>query len=210
MDDPRIFNAGDGIIPSDLIPPNANGHVIITSRRTDLSDLGDQVCLGPLTDDEAARLLLSKSYGRQECEDDGHTARSIVGLLGCVPLAVEQRASFVKATGGVLKDYAGSFNHLMRAINIPDVEESRDSFRLSNSRTILTTWEISFRQLEEVCADAAQLLAILGCMDGSDISESLLVEGFRPQRCWGIDGNPSNSFSDKLPYWVNIERQAQW
>jgi hypothetical protein len=45
------------------------------------------------------------------------------------------------------------------------------------SKTIVTTWEISFQRLLETHPDAAALLTVFGLLDGSEISKQVLLDG---------------------------------
>ncbi|KAF5268040.1 hypothetical protein FOXYS1_1072 [Fusarium oxysporum] len=64
------------------IPRGVGGHVIITSRRTDLNQVGTVMIIPPLKEKEAAKLLLLYSENREQ--------EKIVEKLGHVPLAIRQ------------------------------------------------------------------------------------------------------------------------
>jgi hypothetical protein len=79
---------------SRYLPPQIRGHIIITSRNPAWSGLGGVVDLKEWVRPESIRFLLKRS-GR---EDESGTD-AVAGALGDLPLALEQAAAYMQATG---------------------------------------------------------------------------------------------------------------
>lgn len=203
VDDPKILMDERALKLSQKLPPSSQSHVIITSTRKDLSDYGDLIHVEPLRNQEAIDLLLYRSAGRSITSRDSDDALSIVRMLGYLPLAIEQCGAFISAENSSLGTYSTSFETIATALDDPMGDTDEDSFDIRTSRkSILTTWEISYSRLREICPDAAALLAILGFLDSQKVSESLLIDGFRQRRRWQEDGRLADSFLDQTPQFV--------
>jgi hypothetical protein len=104
-------NAPDPRLIRSYLPRNESGHVLITSRNQSWQGLARSVAVDVLRSDDATQFLLSRS-GREETE----SARRVAQLLGNLPLALEEAAAYVEASGRTLADYARLFaEHQNRA-----------------------------------------------------------------------------------------------
>jgi hypothetical protein len=70
------------------------------------------------------------------------------------------------------------------------------------SKTIVTTWEISFQRLLETHPDAAALLTVFGLLDGSEISKQVLLDGFTAERRWADHIKHVTAFFDGTPAFI--------
>lgn len=192
FEDPKILD------PAQHIPSTRNGHILITSRRTNLEGLGAIVVpVPPLRRQDAVRLLLGSSNGRRKTEDDESVAAELVEMLGFVPLAIQQCGAFVASEQASLDSYPKSVEELLGKIApFDDTALEEDEFRWNrnSSRTILTTWELSFKQIENSDPGTAFLLCLLGFIDGSDVAISVLADGFTPTIGWNVDGEPEMGY----------------
>ncbi|WP_261571171.1 FxSxx-COOH system tetratricopeptide repeat protein [Frankia gtarii] len=82
-------------------PTDPLGRLLITSRRTDLAGFGTHLEVTELPRSEAVELLTRRIPGI-----DPDTASTIAGLLGDLPLAVEQAAGYLDQTATPPTDYA--------------------------------------------------------------------------------------------------------
>nr|WP_235947876.1 FxSxx-COOH system tetratricopeptide repeat protein [Candidatus Frankia alpina] len=82
-------------------PTHTLGRLLVTSRRTDLAGFGTRLEVAELPRSEAVELLTRRIPGI-----DPDTASTIAGLLGDLPLAVEQAASYLDQTATPPADYA--------------------------------------------------------------------------------------------------------
>jgi tetratricopeptide (TPR) repeat protein len=81
------------------LPPDLPGHVVATSREHTWP--ASRLRLEPLTVDVATRFLLERAG-----EDDARAAADVAERLGRLPLALEQAAVYMDASGGSLAHYA--------------------------------------------------------------------------------------------------------
>lgn len=136
----------------------------------------------PLEVPEAMKLLLNKAKVQvttQAMEDD---ARAIVEALGCLPLALDQAASYILTRKKTLADYRRLYNTRQQDLL---------SFcpRLSvYDKSVLTAWELNFAQVEKESPEAAHLLMLFCFLDASAISDNMLLRGCSAQNRWGEDG----------------------
>ena len=114
------------LLRSHLPRNNYGGHVIFTTRTEDLAKAlvesqGTQykiINLGALMVDDAAQLLLDGAGPRVNAAQNTDTedkAKYLVKLLGCLPLAVEGAASFLKQTHKTLDELSHLYNSDDRA-----------------------------------------------------------------------------------------------
>ena len=93
----------------DLLP-SAGARVLITSRFSDWSELADEVALEVLPLDEAVALLEGRA-GRS----DNAGARTLVEVLGRLPLALDHAAAYSKRAQMHFADYAEKASVLIDA-----------------------------------------------------------------------------------------------
>jgi hypothetical protein len=194
LDDSLIFKEA-----KKCIPQSGFRHVLFTSRRTDISGLGEVFLVPSLTNEAAIALLLAKSNGRIEDVDDRIHAAKIVNLLDCLPLAIVQCGAFVGAQQGSLSEYPQTFDELLARIAPPDEDLDTDTFQWVTTKKILTTWEVSFAQLQRNDEDAAELLSLLGFLDGSDIGQEVIERGFQQHKRYETSGETSTIYLRWFP-----------
>lgn len=179
------------------LPTNTKGRVIITSRLTNLGSLGHMIPVEPLDEKSGVAMLLSASSGRMHMADDPRTASSIVRLLGGLPLAIQQCAAYVSSQRRRLSEYSLSFDSLMRELELYEREHGLDCC-LSDAKTLLTTWNISFDAVSLKNQGSGDLLCLFALIDGTDIAIEILLRGFSPQKYWGPDGNIASPELDNI------------
>ena len=83
-----------------LLPPGGGGHVLVTSRDRTWGRTGDTACLGRAASGESVALL-----GQRTGQRDEAAPTALAELLGDLPLALEEAAAYIEATGIGLADY---------------------------------------------------------------------------------------------------------
>ena len=96
-------NAPDSGAVREYLPPAGKGRVLITSRGA-LWPPGQGLEVPPLEVAAAAGFLASRTG-----DPDGQAAAVLAAELGGLPLALEQAAAYLQATGGSLAGYLTSF-----------------------------------------------------------------------------------------------------
>ncbi|HJU01879.1 MAG TPA: FxSxx-COOH system tetratricopeptide repeat protein [Actinomycetes bacterium] len=130
-----------------LLPAGGTGHVLITSRNRAWGRVADPLPLDVLRREESVRLLLRRT-GRH---DEVGAAAALAELLGDLPLALEEAAAYVEATGITLPQYlrlAREHTADLFGFDRPSGDEQR----------VATTWSVA---LERIAAQAPATEALL-------------------------------------------------
>ena len=108
---------------------------------------------------------------------DFKEAQRIVQKLEHLPLAIHQAGAFLGTMGKPLKDYLPLFERNIKFMlsNKP----TGNAWRYRND-TVFTTWEISFKAIQQINPKSAELLLICSFLSHEDIWEDLLERGLKP------------------------------
>jgi len=117
--------------------------------------------LGP---DVAAGLLVSRTG-----DPDRQAARELAGLLGGLPLALEQAAAYLQAVGDTLAGYLALFRQ-QRAGLLARGEPT------GYSKTVASTWALAFDRLQQTESGAVELLRLLAFCAPEAIPLRLLLQ----------------------------------
>jgi Tetratricopeptide repeat len=147
----------------EFLPPAGSGRVLITSRNAlwPSSQAVEVPVLGP---DAAAAFLVDRSG-----DPDEQAARALTEELGGLPLALEQSAAYIQATGGTLAGYLALFQRRRG-----DVLGRGGSAGYPG--TVATTWSLAFADLEQSAPAAAGLLRLLACCAPEPVPLRLLLQ----------------------------------
>ena len=117
-----------------FVPPAGPGRVLITSRNQ-IWPPGQALQVPMLDPQVAAEFLVSRTG-----DPDRRAALDLAGELGGLPLALEQAAAYVQATGDSLAGYLALFRQ-RRADMLGRGEP------IGYSQTVATTWRLAFEEL---------------------------------------------------------------
>ena len=131
-----------------FVPPAGRGRVLITSR--DQIWPPGQALEVPVLDQQVAAGFLTDRTG----DADRQAAVELAGELGGLPLALEQAAAYIQATGDDLAGYLAAFRQ-RRADLLARGEPA--GYR----QTVATTWRLAFEHLQLADPSAAGLLRLL-------------------------------------------------
>ena len=146
-----------------FLPPAGRGQVLITSQNQNWP--AGQVVEVPVLDTEVAAAFLVSRTG----DADGQAAAGLAAELGGLPLALEQAAAYIGASGGSLARYLESFRQ-RRARLLARGEPT------GYSQTVATTWSLAFTRLEQSAPQAVGLLRLLACCAPEPIPVRLLLQ----------------------------------
>jgi hypothetical protein len=184
------------------IPRCAQGAVLVTSRFRDAAHgaVGDYACLFEverMTEADAVRLLQSKlspsaarsggsggggDLGASDAETAAAAAAAqdaidVVRELDGVPLAITQAAAYISrlAPRMTLQRYVREFQR-SDANRVKLLEQNTSDLRRDADvpNAVVASWELSFRQLVEHHAAAADLLALMSVLDNQSVPEFLV------------------------------------
>jgi hypothetical protein len=131
-----------------FLPPAGRGRVLVTSR--DQNWPHGQVLDVPVLDREAAADFLGNRTG----DADRQAALELADELGGLPLALEQAAAYIQATGDILAGYLESFQQRR-----PDMLARGEATGYDS--TVKATWSLAFGELEQSAPQAVGLLRLL-------------------------------------------------
>jgi Tetratricopeptide repeat len=156
-------NAPDQASVQRFLPPVGHGRVLITSQSA-LWPPGQAMEVPVLDVQVAAGFLVSRTG-----DPDGQAAAELAGELGGLPLALEQAAAFMHATGGDLVGYLALFRQ-QRAGLLGRGEPA------GYGKTVATTWALAFGRLEQAEPGAAGLLRLMACCAPEAVPLRLLLQ----------------------------------
>ncbi|KAK4121237.1 hypothetical protein N657DRAFT_623449 [Parathielavia appendiculata] len=179
LDDASILPDDDPHLTK-LLPQTSNGFVLVTSWSTaaaeQLTGSGPQniYAVPPMGEEEALQLFRGKLRNGAACpEEDG---REVVRLLDYMPLAISQAAAYInrRAPRVTVRDYNDMLrNHDKKGTLLgAEYQELRRYGVASNS--ILTTWMVTFDQLQRERPTAADLLSLMTFFSPQSIPEWVL------------------------------------
>ena len=156
-------NAADLASVAAFLPPAGPGRVLITSQNPNWPHR--QALHVPLLGAEVAADFLAS----RTSDPDRQAARDLAGALSGLPLALEQAAAYVQASGGNLAGYLASFRQRR-----PDMLARGEP--TGYGKTVATTWSLAFGRLQQAAPGAVGLLRLLAFFAPEAIPLRLLLQ----------------------------------
>jgi hypothetical protein len=155
-------NATDEASVRRFLPPAGRGRIVITSQSQHWA--GFSVLNVPVLESRvAARLLVSRAG-----DPDQETAAVLAEELGGLPLALEQAAAYMRATGLTIATYLRIFR-LRRADLLGRGTPS------AHAASVVATLALALSRLEPEAREAAGLLRLLACLAPEPVPLALLL-----------------------------------
>ena len=145
-----------------FLPPAGRGRVLITTQSA-VWPRGQAVEVPVLDTGIAAGFLVNRTG-----DPDERAAEELAGELGGLPLALEQAAAYIQATGTTLAGYLAVFRD-RRADLLARGQPA------GYPKTVVTTWVLAFEDLQHAAPGAAGLLRLLACCAPEAIPLRLLL-----------------------------------
>jgi tetratricopeptide (TPR) repeat protein len=164
-----------GII--DYLPESEKGMTIFTTRVQELAvslTRGDVLELGSMSKPDATNFL-EKSLITKSLTEDREAVEGLLDELAFLPLAIAQAAAYLNMNRTTITKYLRLLRHTEQDTISLMSKEFRDQTRYKGSaNAVVSTWVVSFSQLRERDAVAADLLAFMSCIEWKAIPQSLL------------------------------------
>jgi hypothetical protein len=157
-------NAPDQVSVQRFLPPAGRGRVLITSQSA-VWPRGQAVEV-PVLDTEVAAVFLVNRAG----DPDSQAAAALAAELGGLPLALEQAAAYIQATGTTLAGYLTLFGD-RRTDLLASGEVA------GHPVDVAATLGLALSQLEAEAPAAAGLLRLLACLAPEPVPLGLLLSG---------------------------------
>jgi tetratricopeptide (TPR) repeat protein len=164
-----------GII--DYLPESDKGMTVFTTRVQELAvslTRGDVLELGSMSRLDATNFL-EKSLIKKPLTEEHEEMEELLDELTCLPLAIAQAAAYLNINRTTITKYLRLLRHRDQDTISLMSKEFRDQTRYKGSaNAVASTWVVSFSQLRERDALAADLLAFMSCIEWKAIPQSLL------------------------------------
>jgi len=174
-----LDNADDLALVRDFLPPTGKGHTLLTTRAASMGRLAQRLEVDTLDVEPGALLLLRLTYRLapdaplEQAEASERTiALSITQELGGLPLALDQAGAYIEETHCSLVDYLQLYR-----TQRTDLLKARGGLVPDHPEPVATTWSLSFAQVQERSAAAADLLRVCAFLHPDAIPEEIITEG---------------------------------
>lgn len=161
----------------DYLPESEDGLTVFTSRRQEVVESlvgGDVIELGEMSKKDAIAFL-QKSLVNKDLSQDSAIAE-LLTELEYLPLAIAQAVAFINMNRGTtITTYLRLLKNTDEDIISLMSREFRDGAPYKRSANVVaTTWVVSFNQILEKNATAADILAFMSCIEWKAIPRSIL------------------------------------
>lgn len=183
-----LDNAPDHRSISHALPSEGNGLVLVTTRSAHWP--GSNAIEVPVLERAAARDLLVRATGIA----DQTAAVELADALGELPLALEQAAAYIRATGGDLRRYLATLSR-QRAALLQRGEP------WGYAMSVASTWNLALQQLQGDQPAAISLLRLLACYAPESIPIGLLLPTRgAPSPAWSAIAGEIETLGDELAF----------
>ena len=172
-----LDNADEPDLLLPFLPSTSGGHILITTRASDIQQIAIRLEVETLNEEQGATLLLRRASLlaangplTEVPEELRKQALLLSRELGGLPLALDQAGAYLAATGiGVQK-----YRQLYQDWYLELVKEY-PSLVVDYPDSVVTTWSLSFTRVEEKNPAAADLLRICAYLAPDAIPETILT-----------------------------------
>ncbi|KAK2782650.1 hypothetical protein FQN53_009666 [Emmonsiellopsis sp. PD_33] len=180
-DDMDMWIKGSDATPAlkNFLPQNEQGHMIFTSRNRKLATklASSHVVSVDELDEQTGVQFLKRSLIDSDLVEDRNTTIALLEQLTFLPLAIAQAAAYINENSTGLTEYL----ELLQGQESDAVEILSEDFEdegryRSLQNPVVTTWLISFQQIQRLNELAANYLSLMACINPRDIPRSLLPQ----------------------------------
>ncbi len=173
-----LDNVEDLRIISDFLPLRGKGHTLLTTRMQFTGTIAHGIDLDVMDADEGTLFLLRRAKLIEQhapadpAADYYSKARELTGLLGGLPLALDQAGAYVEETRGSISEYL----EIYKSEGIALLRE-RGMFANGHPKAVVSTLFLSFEKLQQANPLAAMLLQLLAFLHPDAIPEEIITGG---------------------------------
>ena len=174
-----LDNADDIRMVREFLPEGKNGHVLLTTLAQAVGATARLVEIRQMSAQEGALLLLRRAgyvaegaWPGSASESDQAAAIEIARQLDGLPLALDQAAAYIEETGCGLSGYLSRYRTYG-----PELLRLRGALACDHPDPVVTTWVLSFENIERAHPAAAELLDFCAFLSPDGIPEEVLSEG---------------------------------
>lgn len=159
-----IDNLDDVTVVNGYLPdPSPGRHTLITTRNRHCDHIPAKgLHVDVLSTNDATELLLTRIQDVGEADDPKHReeAIEIVKEVGCLPLAIEQAAAYIREASQDIFKFLPAYRGNSRPLH-----EQKPDGNSMYPYSVATTWRLSFQQIEKNNMDAVQLLRLFAFLN---------------------------------------------
>ncbi|KFY77721.1 hypothetical protein V498_09277 [Pseudogymnoascus sp. VKM F-4517 (FW-2822)] len=165
-----------------FLPQSPNGSILITSRNLTAANnligtFGKPILVEPMEGKDSVNLLKTKIPLEKSSEAD---LKELAQALEGIPLAITHAAAYIRSRPRVtvsiyLSLFQESEANQTSLLNNNDTKDLRRDHSIRHA--VITTWQISFDQIQVTWPEAAKLLSLMAMFDRQGIPESILYDG---------------------------------
>ncbi|KFY87869.1 hypothetical protein V498_06989 [Pseudogymnoascus sp. VKM F-4517 (FW-2822)] len=189
VDDGRVFFENNDVVGGvlqrpleTLLPQSRNGSILITSRNATAANnlvdtFGKLVPVEPMEEKDSIALFKTK-IPVDKCSEA--ELRELAQSLEGIPLAITHAAAYIRSRPRVtvsiyLSLFQESESNQASLLNNNETKDLRRDHSIRHA--VITTWQISFDQIQLTWPDSAKLLSLMAMFDRQGIPESILYNG---------------------------------
>jgi nucleoside phosphorylase/tetratricopeptide (TPR) repeat protein len=178
-DDTEMWLSANDTAPAleDFLPQSEQGYILFTTRNRKLAMKLAPFNIIPIPDVDkgTAFQILEKFLEHKNLPKDDTTATALLEQLAFLPLAITQASAYIIENDIGLSDYLALLQEQEEVAVELLSEDFRDPGRYKDIRNpVITTWLISFNQIQHQNQVAAEYLSFMACISPRNIPQSLL------------------------------------
>ncbi|KAL2812396.1 hypothetical protein BJX63DRAFT_247837 [Aspergillus granulosus] len=178
-DDTEMWLESNDTIPAleEFLPQSENGRILFTTRNRELAvDLTfSNIISIPDEDQQTAWSILESLLLQKHLLEDHGTTVALLEKLAYLPLAIAQASAYINKKRMGLSTYLTLLQEEEQAAVELFSENFRDPGRYKDiENPVITTWLISFKQIQYQDPLAADYLSFMACINPRNIPQSLL------------------------------------
>ena len=203
-----VFDNADNLSPdvvANFIPPGKRGNILITSRNRSMRRLvasENVIEINEMEEADAITLLLQASC--LDASEHQQAAKTIVTLLGCMPLAVDQAGAYIESGKCDINKYPMLFSSHRQTL----MQDATFRGASEYDRTVYGTWDLSFKEIKkrasgensQAAKAAILILGICAFFHHSNISEDIFQSAAEESGKYVVD----TEMAIKLPHAVKL------
>ncbi|GFF58626.1 LOW QUALITY PROTEIN: hypothetical protein IFM46972_11160 [Aspergillus udagawae] len=211
-DDTEMWLATSHTAPAleDLLPESEQGRILFTTQNQKLAMKLAPFNTVPIpdVDKETALKILQRTLACEDLLKVNITTATLLEQLAFLPLAITQASAYIIENSISLSMYLALLQEQEQAAIELLSKDFRDPGRYKDIQNpVITTWLISFKQIQRQDQLAADYLSFMACIDPQNISQSLLpLQSSKKRRIDALGLLSAYSFTNSQDMDISIHR----
>ncbi len=170
-------NVEDWSVVEEIVPPDAQGHILLTSRTQATGGMARRLDLEKMEPEVGALFLLRRADliapdAPLEAHSSAQLAIDIACLLDGLPLALDQAGAYIEETGCSVADYLERYQSRSASLL-----KRRGRQMAAHPASVSMTFSLSFEKAERANPAAAELLQLCAFLAPDAIPEEIITQG---------------------------------